>query len=115
MRSTVALIVRIVQAANAMAVRATRYVLSMPATGASDVPRFCRDFDGLPEGSAVDPAIRGSKRSALLRVKSHSADMPFPGELEFAGAVAFVRQRVLQLLDNLRRRAHGHLHAADIR
>ena len=40
MRSTVALIVRIEHAANAMAVNATRYVLSMPGEGQG----MCRGF-----------------------------------------------------------------------
>ena len=38
MRSTVALIVRIESAANAMAANAVRYVLSMPAESASRMP-----------------------------------------------------------------------------
>jgi hypothetical protein len=59
MRSTVALITRIEIAANAIAENAVRYVLSMPAGGASRMPRV----NGMSEGILTDgrqnaPAVR---------------------------------------------------------
>ena len=61
MWSTVVLMTRIEQAANAMAVNATRYVLSMPAHRASGVPRFSRVFDGFAAWTRGNPAIAAQK------------------------------------------------------
>src|SRR3954470_7989373 len=87
MRSTVALIVRITHTENAMAVNATMYVLSMALWRASDMPVFQAGFDGLPAETC-------RKAARLLRVQDDGADMPFPRQLQFAGAAAFIGNRI---------------------